>query len=642
MTIVLGINGYHAPVTDFASEWRTKWYHDAAAVLVRDGRVVHAVEEERLTRNKHTGTFPSAAITSCLARASLTLEDVDLIAVGEEGGAGDFRDADLSPERIATTMQTMGLTRNDLSSRIRLVEHHKAHAASAYYPSGFDDALVLTIDGFGDGVAGLVAKATDGEIETIRRLRVDQSIGNFFAAPLPYFGYRNFDEYKLMGLASYGDPSRFASLVSELYTLLPDGDFAFRVRDVSELVRILASAGPPRLDDSDFLAHHKDLAAAYQGAFEKIVLHVLRHHAKATGLRKLCMAGGCAQNSAFNGRLASVGLFDAIFIQPASNDAGTALGAALLIAREAVDEAQPHEVLSDVCWGPDVSPPAELEQLFTQWEALVEWTCCDVVEEAAKLLVDGHVLGWVQGQSEFGPRALGSRSILADPRRPESKTRINAVIKERELYRPFAPAVIEEEAAHYFELSGAEASSAFMTFAVPVVASHREELPAITHVDGTARVQTVSKASHPRFWNLLSAFGKRSGVPILLNTSFNSRREPIVQSAHDALTCLLTSQLEYLFVNDYRVRKRPFATDVLLEMVPSIPSHVQLVLRSNREGQPNYSLVTRGESATSLSVALGRWLASQGTESVELRREVGQELNSLWVERLVALTPRGT
>ncbi len=334
MSIVLGINGFHGAVTDYESEWRTRWFHDSACVLIKDGKVLSAVEEERLTRNKHTGTFPSTAIASCLHQAGLRLSDVDAIAVGEEGGEGEFRDPDLSPTRIAAALQESGLTSKDRSASVRLIEHHMAHAMSAHLPSGMDDALVFTMDGFGDGIAGLVMTAKGDEHHILRRLRVDQSIGNFFAAALPYFGYHHFDEYKVMGLASYGDPKRFAPLVSELYTLLPEGDFAFRVRSREELQRLLAPVGPPRFGDGPFLEHHRDLAAAYQGAFEAIVLHVLEHHQRTTGHRRLCMAGGCAQNSAFNGRLAASGLFDRIFVQPASNDAGTALGAALAVARE--------------------------------------------------------------------------------------------------------------------------------------------------------------------------------------------------------------------------------------------------------------------------------------------------------------------
>ncbi len=653
MSLVLGINGYHVPATDYESEWRTKWYHDAACVLVEDGVVRFAVEEERLTRNKHTGVFPSAAVARCLVYAGITLADVDAIAVGEEGGDGPFRDPLLSAQRIANAFRAAGLVSEDLREVIRLVAHHRAHAASAYIPSGFDEALVFTMDGFGDGVAGLVMTAQDDVLTTRPELGVEQSLGNFFAAVLPYFAYHHFDEYKVMGLASYGDRARFAPLVSELYTLLPGGDFAPRVRDQQELARTLSLAGPPRSPQGVFLQHHKDLAAAYQHAFERIVMHVLEHEAQATGLRRLCMAGGCAQNSTFNGRLASSGLFDEIFVQPASNDAGTALGAALVVSEELRKERKEARLtrarVSTSCLGPDVEPDPVLEALLTRWEPFVDWSRCDVVDAAAELIDAGHVVGWVQGRSEFGPRALGSRSILADPRRADSKTRINAVIKEREVYRPFAPAVIAEEATRYFQLSGTEASSPFMTFAVPVVESKRAVLPAVTHVDGTARVQVVHEESHPRFGALLRAFGDRTGVPVLLNTSFNSRREPIVQSAQDAVTCLLTSQLEYLFVGDYQVRKRPFDRAALFGLVPSIPSHVCLSFRTGRDGHPTYNLMTRGDKATRVSAELGRWLFERmgaGTEGGASEagsvadKEAGEELYRLWVERLVMLTPR--
>lgn len=635
--LVLGLNGFHAPVGDYAGEWRTRWFHDASAVLLRDGTVVCAVEEERLTRNKHTGSFPSAAIASCLARAGVSLDDVDAIAVGEHGGTGPYQDPDLSAPAIARTLRASGLTRADLSARIHLVEHHVAHAMSAYYPAGFDDALVLTMDGFGDGIAGLVVSVRDGRHTVLRRLAVEQSLGNFFAAALPYFGYAAYDEYKLMGLASFGDPARFAPIVSQLYTLLPDGDFTFPVKDRRGLMRVLGPAGPARPPGGPFQAHHQDLAASIQQAFGAIVQHMLRHFAAETGHRDLCLAGGCAQNSAFNGTLAATGLFDQIFVQPASNDAGTALGAALAVANRD-GRITPRERHATVRWGPtaELSPEGA-----AAWAPFVEVRRLhDIAGETAALLADGHVVGWVQGASEFGPRALGGRSILADPRRLDSKVRINEVIKEREPFRPFAPAVLAEAASVFFELSGAETTSDFMSFAVPVRQTHRERLPAITHVDGTARVQTVRREASPDFWALLDAFGERTGVPVLLNTSFNSSREPIVQSAHDAITCLLTSRLEHLVVGDLLLRKRPFDALALLGLRATIPPHVLLSVRGTRDGGVERQLSTRLDVATPVSAAMAAWLvASAAPTDDDARRALAHELHELWVERLVVLTP---
>lgn len=633
---VLGLNGYHAPVTDHASEWNTRWFHDAAAVLLLDGEVVHAVEEERLTRKKHTGTFPARAIASCLAHAGLTLDDVDAVAVGEQGGVGPYRDPDLSVGAIARALAGFGGA--DPSGRIHLVEHHLAHAMSAYYPSGFDDALVLTMDGFGDGVSGLVMSVRGGRREVLRRIGVEQSLGNFYAAALPWFGYGPHDEYKLMGLASYGDPERFAPLVSGLYELLPDGDYRFLVRDRSGLAGALAPVGPPRRRGAPFEARHQDLAASIQQAFATIVLHVLRHFAASTRHEDLCLAGGCAQNSVFNGVLAAAGLFGRVFVQPASHDAGTALGAALEVAnREArvTRRARP----STVRWG----PAAELTfDEARAWEPFVEVRRLDdVAGEAAALLAEGHVLGWVQGRSEFGPRALGGRSILADPRRGGSRDRINEVIKERELYRPFAPAVLAEAAAAYFVTSGAEATTDFMGFAVPVRPEARELLPAVTHVDGTARVQTVHREASPDFWALLHAFGERTGVPVLLNTSFNSSREPIVQTAHDAITCLLTSKLEHLVVGDLLLLARPFDPVSLLGLRAVVPPHVQLTVRRTRGGAVERQLVTRRDVTRPISAAMTSWLVAGALPREDERRAVARELYGLWVERLVALHPGG-
>lgn len=640
VTYVLGLNGFHSPVHDYLSEWQNRWFHDASAVLLRDGDVVFAVEEERLTRKKHTGSFPTLAIRSCLAHEGLSLDDVNAIAVGERGGAGPYRDPDLSSQAVAHALRVSGLTRADLTDRVHLIEHHLAHAMSAWYPSGFDEALVMTMDGFGDGVAGFVMSMRGDQRTVLRRLSVEQSLGNFYAATLPWFGYSTFDEYKLMGLASYGDPKRFGSLVSRLYTLLPDGDFVFPVRERRGLMRVLGLAGPPRPPDGPFERHHQDLAAAVQQAFGTIGGHVLRHFAVETGHRKLCLSGGCAQNSVFNGVLAASGLFDHVFVQAASNDAGTALGAAYEVANlKARTTARPR--MATPRWGPAAALSLEEVQA---WAPLLDVRRLkDVAQETATLLADGQIVGWVQGRSEFGPRALGGRCILADPRRAENRTRINEVVKEREPFRPFAPAVIAEAAPALFVLSGAEATSDFMSFTVPVRPEVREHLPAVTHVDGTARVQTVNRDTDPDFWSLLRAFGDLTGVPVLLSTSFNSSREPIVQTAHDAITVLLTSKMEQLVVGDLLLTKRPFEPTALLAFRAAIPPHVMLSVRTTRGCAVERRLTTNLDVAVPVSAALATWLvAGIAPSDPDALRTMALELLRAWVERLVILTPGAT
>jgi predicted NodU family carbamoyl transferase len=289
-------------------------------------------------------------------------------------------------------------------------------------------------------------------------------------------------------------------------------------------------------------------------------------------------------------------------------------------------------------WGPAVETDDALDAILQAWAPFVEARRAqDIEQTAAALLDEGHVLGWVQGRSEFGPRALGGRSILADPRRADSKTRINGVVKEREAYRPFAPVVLADHAHTYFELAGPETTASFMTFAVPVRPEHRAALPAITHEDGTARVQTVTASHNPRLSRLLRCFAERTGVPVLLNTSFNSSREPIVQSATDALVCLLTSRMEHLIIGDVHVHKRDFAFSDLFRLRPSVPSHVLLSMHTGRQGQVEGTLTTRGDQATPVSGELAAWLMGGAVPADRERR--GRELFSLWIERIVVLRP---
>jgi carbamoyltransferase len=575
--------------------------HDSAAVLIEDGRVVAGIENERLNRIKHCNKFPVEAIEFCLRERGVSLSDLDRIAYYWDHNYMDWENLDRfldyeKPRPYANALEVFARIFEkhfavNVNDRLRFVNHHTSHAVSAAAFSGFDKGLICSIDGKGDTGAGLIAEFRDGSLRTLAEIPNKFSLGRFYIRAIRFIGYRQFDEYKVMGLAPYGDPARFSEVFAKSYQLEEDGKFGawspwLTDAQLHELTRV---SGEP------FLQIHKDWAAALQVALEDIVMHVVRHYQKVTGLRNLALAGGVAHNCTMNGKLLNSGLFDKVFIQPAAHDAGAALGAALQVYFKERGEPIRATRLTHVYWGTDIGSPDEVGFVARKWGGLIDYSRAeDIVTRTADLLADGAVIGWVQGRSEFGPRALGNRSILADPRPAENRGRINAMIKKREAYRPFAPTVLEEEVSKYFVAQGGETLS-FMTFVVDVQPSKRELLGAITHVDGTARVQTVSKEQNPRYWSLIKAFGDRTGVPMLLNTSFNNNEEPIVDSVEDAIVCFLTTDLDYLMVGDYIMRKKGELSESIGDLVPVLPRYVWLSASTrpgSRNGARRYQLRT--------------------------------------------------
>jgi carbamoyltransferase len=617
--------------------------HDASAVLLKDGVVVAGIEEERLRRVKHTRSIPANALAFCLAQAQITADDVDRFAIG------------LSPRAVAGIEPSVivgALAGRPIDPRrLCFVEHHVAHAYSAYAGSGFEESLVLTLDGRGEDAAGLVGIARRSHFERLREIAISDSLGHLYLLVTNFLGYRLFDEYKVMGLAPYGDPARYRSVLEELYVLLDDGRYKLRL----DRQKVLWDICSRRRRDEPLTQVHSALAAAAQEALETIVLHVVEHFRGQTGMRRLCFAGGVAHNCSLNGRIAASGLFDEIFVHPAAHDAGTALGAAAFVhlSDGAASSTTP---LRDVYWGPALAGSQPLEATLRQWQGLVAiWRSSDVCRESAALLAGGAVIGWVQGRSEFGPRALGNRSILADPRPAANKDRINAMVKKREGYRPFAPSVVAERAVEFFELPPSDCNLDHMLFVVPVRPSKRELLGAVTHVDGTARIQTVRQETNPRYWELLHAFEERTGLPILLNTSFNNNWEPIVDSIEDALACFLTTDLDYLVVEDWVIQKRDIGRSSWLTMTLSLAAHVTLAASG---GAPEYtcrfeepgSLTRRGPACASVAISRAAHdvlRQANGRETLGALVDaagapvdhVAEEIWKLWERRLVVLRP---
>jgi carbamoyltransferase len=637
--------------------------HDGAAVLVEDGTVVAAIEEERLNRIKHSDKFPQQALRFCLAEGGLRPQDVDCFAfyateaycnallhemLGNHSSMPDART--VAQMRLQQTLQC-GID----PERIRFIPHHVAHAMSAYRMSGLDESLVVAIDGQGDLLSGLVAIGKDSKLTTTETFPASQSLGLMYEYAIEFIGYGAFDEYKVMGLAPYGDPAVYRPLFQQLYELLPDGGYHL---DLTRIRPCLAGHIEARRKGAPFTQQHKDFAAALQEALEQLALHILRYRKERSGQRNLCLAGGVAHNCTMNGKILESRLFERVFVQPAAHDAGCALGAALVACQDLGGPVK-SKALTHVYWGSEASGAASIESELELWRYFLDFEHCENVEaETARLLADGYVVGWVQGRSEFGPRALGNRSILADPRPGENKERVNKMVKKREGYRPFAPSVLEENAHDIFELPDGVTSLPFMIFVVRVREEQRSLLGAITHVDGTARVQTVSRQTNEKYWRLIDEFRKLTGVPAVLNTSFNNNVEPIVDSVNDAIVCYLTTGLDYLVVGDFVARKRATSLDAWTCLLLSLPAYViperssggvlrdepvdsgELTTTYNqsihRKVSPQvYSILANARGNRTLGVlmeAAGIVIQSQQTDIVE-------EIKALWTERLVRLLP---
>ena len=654
--LVVGLSGGLNWAASERFQETSNFLHDAAAVIVRDGRIEAALEEERDNRLKHTNKFPIGAIRHCLDAAGATASDVDCWAycfgnVLEVLATNAFMADMAAPplvfsEAILADRLSTGLGVSIAPSKIATVGHHAAHVASAFEPSGFDSALVVSYDGGGDDSHGEIVSIVDGAYQRLSVLDAPQSLGLFYHYAMRPIGYGRFDEYKVMGLAPYGDPARFRDAFRRLYTLHEGGKYEIHFERFKSLLGIV----PLRRPGQPFTQDHKDLAAAIQDALETMAFHLIDGARRATGHRNLCLAGGVALNCTFNGRLAKRRWFDEIFVQPASTDAGAALGAALYVERTAAPRPG-RSPLTHVYFG---RPPAldSVESTLRRWNGVLAFEKSDdICRDAAVKLSEGAVIGWVQGKSEFGPRALGNRSIVADPRPADNKDRVNLMVKKREAYRPFAPSVLAEYAHDYFELPDYPRRFGFMSFAVPVQPDKRDVLQATTHVDGTSRVQVVYREVNPRYWQLIDAFRERTGIAVVLNTSFNNDAEPIVDSVEDAIQCYLTTGLDYLVVGDYLIAKTPGAGRVHDWMVVALPPTSQLIRRgSAAEGKGGLYALRRtvaDSRAVDISAAAYALLSrADGSRSIlevlgaPLDPSLAGELMDLWQKRLIHVAPR--
>ncbi|MGB7266108.1 MAG: carbamoyltransferase C-terminal domain-containing protein [Terracidiphilus sp.] len=581
---IIGISGLensvpfkraHWPGLD-EREYRIAHGMDAAAALVVDGKLVAAAAQERFTGKKHTGEFPIDAIQSCLSQAGVSIHEIDEIAHGFDYApyrdlyAGDVVSADLF-NKVFSRDALLAQIRRELPSfpvrNVHHVGHHLAHAASAAFTSGWDECLVVVNDAMGETDSISVYKFRNGEFEKIHAVSASDSIGVLYSLVTLHLGFDlNSDEYKIMDLAPYGDPARFRKFFQDSVELWPEGSIRIPMlrlnRSCEGSGNYAASRNwldrrliPHRSHGESINSDHEDVAAALQECLEHAVTHICEHFGKETGLRRLALAGRVALNCASNGNLSRSQLFDEVYVQPAAGDDGVALGAALYRASLSLNI--PNVRFPVPLFGPRYSA-SEIESMLYRCNGRLQWRRCASLEEtcatAARLIAEGCVVAWSRGRMEYGPHALGNRSILADPGNPEMRDRINAFVKKREAFRPFAAACSLEEAHRWFEVApGAEFP--YMTSVVSVRPEMRNLLPAITHVNGSARLQTVSANGNPDFHALLLAVGRTTGREMVLNTSFTVNAQPIVNTPEEAITTFLGSGIEHLFLENFHVTR---------------------------------------------------------------------------------------
>ena len=592
------------------------YYHDSAACLVQEGRIVAAAQEERFTRKKHDHRFPANAVEFCLAKGGIQTEDVDLvtfydkpllkfdrlletyIAYAPSGFKLFLMGMPLwLREKLHTPRELDRSLKGQYKGRYVFTEHHESHAASAFYPSPFDESAILTLDGVGEWATGSIALGRGNRIQMLKELRFPHSLGLLYSAFTYFTGFKvNSGEYKLMGLAPYGEPVYKDLMIEKLIDLKADGSFRMDMSyfgycnsDVMTSKKMDGLfGGPARSAETAITQREMDIAASIQAVTEEIVLRIARHAHELTGVRNLTMAGGVALNCVANGRVLREGPFDQVWIQPAAGDAGGALGAALFTWHELLDKprtANAHDSQLGSLLGPSFSND-EVRAYLDSVDAVYHFheSEDELIDRVAELIASEQVVGHCSDRAEFGPRALGSRSILGDARSRKMQATMNLKIKFRESFRPFAPAVLREDVEEYFEMRPSE-NSPYMLLVAPVRASKRlpvEEdgamgldklkqlrstVPAITHVDYSARVQTIDMDHHPRFYKILQRFKQKTGSPVVINTSFNVRGEPIVNSPEDAYRCFMHTNMDALVLENFVILKQdqPNAKEIDIE-----------------------------------------------------------------------------
>ncbi|NND69355.1 MAG: carbamoyltransferase [Halioglobus sp.] len=585
------------------------YYHDSAAALLVDGVITAAAQEERFTRKKHDPGFPAKAINYCLEEAGITLADVDEVVFYDKplvkferlletylsyapNGIRSFiaampvwlKEKLYLKSTLKRELTELGGLKKDELPALLFAEHHQSHAASAFFPSPFEEAAVMCLDGVGEWATTSVWKGSGNKLDALWEIDFPHSLGLLYSAFTYYTGFKvNSGEYKLMGLAPYGDPKYTDLITDHLLDLKEDGTFRLDMSYFNYCTGLTMTnskfdklfGGPPRQPESEVSQKEMDIAASIQKVTEEVVLRLARTVREETGCKNLCLAGGVALNCVANGELLRAKIFDDLWIQPAAGDAGGALGAALISWYQRHDNARTvdtNDSMRGSYLGPDFGSDAAREELDAAGAVYREMNETELMPELADILANENVVGWFQGRMEFGPRALGGRSIIGDPRSKKMQSVMNLKIKYRESFRPFAPSVLNEDVSHYFEQ---ESPSPYMLLVAPVSEAirypmteeqqklfgieklnvPRSELPSITHVDYSARIQTVHEHTNPRYHSLISSFKEKTGCGVVVNTSFNVRGEPIVCTPTDAYRCFMRTEMDYLVVGNFLMAK---------------------------------------------------------------------------------------
>ncbi|MCW8896626.1 MAG: carbamoyltransferase [Flavobacteriales bacterium] len=571
---ILGINAYHG---------------DSSACILKNDEVIAASEEERFRRIKHWAGFPSEAIKFCLGEANIDITQVDYITISRDPSANIHKkilhaaknlvSVKALKDRLANTKKVgsvkaelskvFNIPEDQIKAEIRNIEHHRSHLASAFFASPFNEAAILSIDGFGDFTSTMIATGKGNKIEVLDTIIYPHSAGIFYTSLTQYLGFPHYgDEYKVMGLAPYGEP-KYVDELKKIILFKENGLFELNTKYFKhakegvamswengdphidsifseELEKLL---GPARKNGEELTQKHKDIATSVQRVTEELIFHILNHLQKRTGLKNICIAGGVAQNSVANGKILEKTTFENVYIPSAGHDAGTALGSALWLYNHILENDRLPAIYNAYTGAKSTNEEVEACLKADNIE-YTKYNDEELLEIVSNALVDGKVIGWFQGRAEFGPRALGHRSIIVDPRRTDAKELLNAKIKRRESFRPFAPSILEEYVSEYFEKTD---KVPFMEKVYPIKKEKHAEIPAVTHVDGTGRLQTVEKGD--RYYDLIERFRQKTGTPILLNTSFNEN-EPIVNTPKEALACYLRTEMDMLVMENCVVSRK--------------------------------------------------------------------------------------